>query len=245
MSDLFTTPTLRAQVFGQSDRGRVRKENEDSFLIDEARGLFAVADGLGGLPEGALASRLTVEGVHNHFESNSSGRPDYKQLFTEVNRSVHALGRELDADYGIGSTLTLVHLVGGEARIAHVGDCCVLLFRGESCAKLTTDHTMEEEIFRLYGPEPDFEVPEAYAHTLTRCIGQKETLEVDLLTERLQPGDRLLLCSDGITKVLSREELLTLNRLSTRPQGLLRRAIDLANAKGGPDNSTGIAVFLS
>lgn len=240
------TPTLSFQAFGKTDPGLMRERNEDAFLALPKHAFFAVADGLGGLPEGSLASSLAVECLKKWFDApGRNGKLDLKDLFNLVNTRVHDEGRLVSLDVGIGTTLTAMRLVRGELEIAHVGDSGLYLFRkGQPAVKVTTDHTMAEEMRARLRPGDNMYIPDYYTHTLTRCIGQAGDIETDLLTVPVKTGDRLLMYTDGVTKVFQEEELHQEAWASDTPEKLVNRIIKVGNERGGPDNITAIAIYL-
>ncbi len=237
---------MKISSFALTDVGKVRFVNEDAFLLDDDLHVYAVADGLGGLPEGALASSLAVRHLQETLRNQTSnGTHDYEQVFHFINQKVFEKGRKISDETGIGTTLTVVKLNDEEMTIGHVGDSSVFLFRADNCQQLTTDHTMEQEVIDRLGPGASIDTPAYYAHTLTRCIGQKDTIVTDILHHKLQAGDRILVCSDGISKTLSGDELLRELQAVATPEDFLRAVIQLVNNDhGGLDNSTGIAIFI-
>ncbi|HTB63922.1 MAG TPA: protein phosphatase 2C domain-containing protein [Opitutales bacterium] len=240
------TPTVSFKAFGQSDCGLMREHNEDAFLALPRHAFFAVADGLGGLPEGSLASTLAVECLQKWFEApGRNGKLDLRNLFNLANQRVHDEGRLVSEDVGIGTTLTAFRLLRGQIEVGHVGDSGLYLFRhGEPAKKLTTDHTMAEEMRARLRPGDNMYIPDYYTHTLTRCIGQAGDIEVDTFTAPVKAGDRLLLYTDGVTKVFHEEELNFEVLSSESPEKLVARLVKLGNDRGGPDNLTAIAIYL-
>ncbi len=232
-------------TFGNTDKGKVRSENEDMFLVHEERKVYAVADGLGGLPGGKEASNMTIAELEEAISGPRYPDPlDYERLFNFINRKVHAEGRKISEEIGIGSTLTALQLNGRGISIGHVGDCVVFLFRDRDYIKITTDHTMAAEMKARLEPGQEAYIPEYFSHTLTRCLGQQGGIEVDVYHQTLKEGDRLLICSDGITKTQSEEELLNEVWRSETPEDFIDRIIEVANERGGPDNSTGVAIYV-
>ena len=229
--------------YGQTDKGRVREENEDCYLIHNESGMFAVADGLGGLPRGSLASRIAINELEKQIPEIETGKVSLKNAIEAVNLKVHKEGREIGSDLGIGTTLTIAYLRGTRLYLAHVGDCSVFLLRNGDLKKLTIDHTMEEEIRSRLKPGEEARVPEYFAHTLTRCVGQQPSISIDFHDSEMKTGDRIFVLSDGITKVINQQDLHDLVARDTTPKMTIQRLIEEANNRGGPDNSTGIAVF--
>jgi protein phosphatase len=240
------SPTLSFQAFGKTDPGLMRERNEDAFLTLPKQAFFAVADGLGGLPQGGLASTLAVECLKKWFDApGRNGKLDMKDLFSLVNTRVHDEGRLVSLDVGIGTTLTAIRLVRNQVEIAHVGDSGLYLFRkGQPPRKVTTDHTMAEEMRARLRPGDNMYIPDYYTHTLTRCIGQAGEIEIDLLNLSVQAGDRLFLYTDGVTKVFQEEELQYEAWANDTPEKLVNRIIKVGNERGGPDNITAIAIYL-
>lgn len=238
-------PSFQIRCSGKTDRGIMRPENEDSYLVDEKRLVFAVADGLGGLPEGAAASRMATEGIGRNIKGSSNGEPaDLAEIFREINREVFARGREISVDLGIGTTLTAARLSADRLLVTHVGDSGLLRFREGALQQLTVDHTMAQDMRDRLRPGEQAYIPEYFSHTLTRCIGQMETIDVDAHDFEIRSGDRYLIYTDGVTKTHELDELATMVEGINDPAELLERIIDNANERGGPDNCTAVAIYI-
>jgi protein phosphatase len=240
------TPILSFRAYGQTDLGLMRERNEDAFLVLPKQGFFAVADGLGGLPEGGLASTLAVQCLQKWFEApGRNGKVDLRELFNLANARVYDEGRVISSEIGIGTTLTAFRLRRGQIDIAHVGDSGLYLLRkGEPPRKLTTDHTMAEEMRARLAPGDNMYIPDYYNHTLTRCIGQAGDVETDILSAVVKAGDRLLLYTDGVTKVFEEPEIEQAAWDCATPEKLVTHIINLGNERGGPDNITAVAIYL-
>ena len=240
------TPTLSFRAYGQTDLGLMRERNEDAFLALPKQGFFAVADGLGGLPEGALASSLAIQCLQKWFEAPSrNGKADLRSLFNLANARVYDEGRVVSSEIGIGTTLTAFRIHRGQMDIAHVGDSGLYLFRkGEPARKLTTDHTMAEEMRARLAPGDNMYIPDYYNHTLTRCIGQAGEVDTDILAAAVKAGDRLLLYTDGVTKVFEEKEIAETAWEHDTPEELVEHIIKVGNERGGPDNITAVAIYL-
>ncbi|MGF1451209.1 MAG: PP2C family protein-serine/threonine phosphatase [Opitutales bacterium] len=240
-------PNAAYRAYGQTDRGLVRANNDDSFYVSLAHGIFAVADGLGGLPEGALASRSAIEELETMVNQLPPGAPlDLGVLFAAANERVRSEGTRVGAELGIGTTLTVAQLLPGEVlRIGHVGDSGVVAFGDDEVAKLTDDHTMASELLSRLHPDEHAYIPEYFEHTLTRCLGQNEPLSADVFEYRLVRGERFMLYTDGVPKVVGFAELRELTMKASKPETLVEELIVIGNERGGPDNLTAVAVFLS
>ena len=238
---------MQLSSHGITDQGKVRNANEDALLIDEVHQVFAVADGLGGLPGGADTSQRIVEllkQTYSHVDAVEE-RADLGELMIGINRIVAKEGLDAHPFTGSGSTLTIAQIIGDQLLIGHVGDSAVYHLRSRDFQKITIDHTMEQELIDRMGEGARKMMPPEYPHTLTRCVGQNEAeLRVDQTRLTIATGDRLLLCTDGLNKVLSSEEIQQILQLDSTPASISQQLIDAANAKRGPDNITVIVVFI-
>ena len=237
---------MQISSHGITHQGKVRKANEDALLIDDKHQVFAVADGLGGLPGGAEASQRIVEllkRTYEHVDANEE-RADLGELILEINRILTREGNEAHPYTGSGSTLTITQLIDDQLLIGHVGDSAAYHLRGDDFNKLTIDHTMEQEFIERVGESGRTMMPPEYPHTLTRCVGQSEALRVDQSRCTIAPGDRLLLCTDGLNKVVEKQQIHATLKSGTSPQSICQGLVDHANAEGGPDNITVIVVFI-
>jgi len=237
---------MQISSHGITDQGKVRKANEDALLIDDAHQVFAVADGLGGLPGGADASQRIVQLLQRTYEHVNADeeRADLGELIIEINRVLTREGNEAHPFVGFGSTLTIAQLIGDQLLIGHVGDSAAYHLRGDDFNKLTIDHTMEQEFIERVGESGRPLMPPEYPHTLTRCVGQNEALRVDQSRCTIAPGDRLLLCTDGLNKVVAKQQIHATLKPGANPQAICQGLVDHANAEGGPDNITVIVVFI-
>lgn len=237
---------MQISSHGISDPGKVRKANEDSFLIDDAHQVFAVADGLGGLPGGAEASQRIVEllkQTYQHVDADEE-RADLGELITGINRILTKEGHKAHPFSGFGSTLTIVQLISDQLLIGHVGDTAAYHLRNDDFNKVTIDHTMEQEFIERAGESARQMMPPEYPHTLTRCVGQNDELRIDQSRLTIASGDRLLICSDGLNKVVAKQDIQTALAADASPQSICQGLVDHANAQGGPDNITVIVVFI-
>lgn len=235
---------MKLRSFAHSDIGRVRPENEDSFLCNDAQQLFAVADGIGGLPSGAQASQLVVATLDKLITNHPEGtKLDYAQVMIEVNEQVFRLGRTLSPQFGIGSTLSFAHVVGVKLHLGHVGDSSIFRLRARALEKLSIDHNIETELRARTARGEPLGLLMENRNALTRCIGQPPPLEPDYYTHTILPHDRYLLCSDGITHFVDLTEIGGILNGAAEPADAVHQLIDLANERGGMDNSTAVALF--
>lgn len=237
---------MQISSYGSTDRGRVRHANEDAFFVDDAHQLYAVADGIGGLPGGAESSRRIVELLEQTMQqvNSSEERVDLAQLIIGINEIVAKEGLDAHPFTGSGSTLTVAQLVGDQLLIGHVGDSAAYLLRGDDLEKLTVDHTMSQELIDRNGEAAHAIMPPEYPHTLTRCVGQGEELLVDQTRISVESGDSLILCTDGLNRVVTEEQIISVIHNSESPEAVCAQLTDLANENEGPDNITTIVVNI-
>ncbi len=233
--------TLTYSVFGTTDKGPVRETNEDCFLINKQHDLFAIADGLGGLPMGNLASETAITSLAS---ITYDSKFNFQDAFNKINDTVNALGETINTDFGIATTLTAVKLQDNILFGGHVGDTGVLLFKKHTWLKLTKDDTMAEQI-KSEAENKEIYIPSYYHHTLTQCIGKGNKLKIQTFEHPLESGDRILLYSDGVTLILSPEELHDLAFQSNTPEIFVNKIIQEGYTREGSDNITAIAIYAS
>ena len=225
-----------AEHYAGSDTGRQRRANEDSVLARSP--LFVVADGMGGAQAGEVASKIAVEAFQRGLPSGTEPELELAELAQEANSRIHELSHENAEQAGMGTTLTAVYVGESEIAIAHVGDSRAYCLRDGELLKLTDDHSLVDELIRQGRLTPEEAVEHPQRSVITRALGPEGTVEVDTRSFRARAGDVYLVCSDGLTTMLSEEEIAGL--LSSRPT--LREAgealIAAANAAGGRDNIT-------
>jgi protein phosphatase len=236
---------IKLRTAALSDIGHLRTHNEDRFMQNDALGVYGVADGVGGLPGGEEAAQLAVDEITKAVkELPPQGVPDLAAAVQIANRSVAQLGQRLSPGMGIGTTLTFGLVRDGKIHLAHIGDSRCYVWHAGEFEALTRDHSVESDarVRRAKGEVVYYH--QSNRNALTRCIGQPTPPEVDLLTRILAPGERYLFCSDGVTRLIRESELGELVGVDAEPEQVLRNIVDLANKRGGPDNSTAILIFV-
>lgn len=230
----------------QTDIGLARSENEDRHLCADDLRLYAVADGIGGLPGGAEAAQLAITSLLKEARAaRDAGRVlDLSSAFKYANGEVIAFGQHFAPDTGLGTTLTAAHLHDGALRVASVGDSRCYLFRDGRLRLLTTDDTVEHEVAVRRSRGENVHLEERYRNALTRCIGQPMPLDIRVSSFPLQAGDRVLICSDGITRMINDSVLARRLGQSAAPAVVLGTLIADALAQGGSDNATGIVIDI-
>jgi protein phosphatase len=236
---------------GLSDIGSVREENQDSIrlpapgLPPERGLLYVLADGMGGLAQGKLASTLAADAMFESFYS--AMRPIPRSLGQSVEL---ANTRVLGAAQGAGSTrmgttLTAVCILGEEMWVAHVGDSRVYLVRDGAASLLTNDHTAVGDLVRMKLLSPDKVRTHAQRSMLNRAVGLGLFVRPDLTKTRLREGDSVVICSDGLWSVVEDGELGEMATASSEPETLCAYLVDEAIARGSDDNVSVIAVRVS
>lgn len=237
---------MQLSSYGITTLGKVRLTNEDALFISEAHQVYAVADGLGGLPGGARASQRIVELLDQTMKrvDYSEERVDLNELIKGIHQIIAKEGLKAYPFTGMGSTLTIGQIVGDQFLIGHIGDSAAYLFRGDDLQRLTIDHTMAQELINRKGESALTDMPQEYSHTLTRCVGQGKTLQVDSTRITIEPDDRLLLCTDGLDKVISSEAIKEELALKRSPKEACHQLTQMANDNEGPDNITVIVIQI-
>ena len=228
----------------QTDIGLARSENEDRHLCADELRLYAVADGIGGLPGGAEAAQLAVTSLLKDARAaHAAGRPvDLSHAFKFANAEVIGLAHRFAPDTGLGTTLTAAHVHQGTLRVASVGDSRCYLFRDSRLKMLTIDDTVEQEVAVRRARGENVHLEERYRNALTRCIGQPMPLDIKVSQYPLQPGDRVLICSDGVTRMLPDSTIAKRLGQKVAPALVLGAIVADALAQGGSDNITGVVI---
>src|SRR5258708_6327556 len=251
-----SSPPLTITSFGATDVGRKRSSNEDAFLVDDALGLYVVADGMGGHAAGEVASQEAVETIYGMVKQGLRALPQIVGTLTnEHARSacrllegavqaatymVFALA-ELDRDKsGMGTTISALLSLGEYAVTAQVGDSRIYQVREGQVAQITEDHTLISWQLKqgLITPEEARRSP--HRNVITRAVGNRDYVEVDTGLIALMPGDRFLLCSDGLHGYLREDEISIVTFLGA--EEAVGRFIEMANERGGKDNITAVLV---
>ena len=222
---------------GRTDPGRVRRRNEDSFVLDPP--LFAVADGMGGAQAGEVASRLTAAAFREYHEADELAPDDRLQaIIQEANRRIYERARTDSDVSGMGTTVTAALLTSGRVTLGHVGDSRAYRIRNGELEQLTDDHSLVADLMRSGRLTPE----EAEAHpqrsVITRALGTDPQVDVDTLTVEAEPGDLFLLCSDGLTTMVADEDILGTIAAAPTLDDAAKELVRAANTGGGEDNVT-------
>jgi protein phosphatase len=222
-----------------SDVGRVRKANEDSYFVRSP--LFVVADGMGGAQAGEVASKIAAESFSTELDDSIAPEPRMKNVVREANDEIHHKSRSDPNLSGMGTTLTAVLLGDDEITIAHVGDSRAYRLRDGDLERLTRDHSLVGEMVRRGAITEEEAEVHPQRSILTRALGPEPEVEIDTLSHAVRDGDIYMLCSDGLTGMVSEAAIAEVlgSDVSMREAGeeLIRRA----NLAGGVDNITVVA----
>ncbi len=246
---------MQALGIGCTDVGRKRSQNEDRFVVEDDLGLYVVSDGMGGHAAGEVAASTAVETVvatvrtaRAQLESAEEELTDPLRLSALAKEAVEHACSEVyrvatsAAEYsGMGCTLTLLLVAGNQAALAHVGDTRLYLYRAGQTYQMTSDHTFTAELVRSGYLKPDEAKGHMYSNVLTRNIGSQPAVQVDTLNLELCPGDRFLLCSDGLSEYISSTQWLA-ECMSEALEEIPRNLVSFANRGGGHDNITALVV---
>jgi PPM family protein phosphatase len=224
-----------------SDRGRIREGNEDSFVASGS--LAAVADGMGGAQAGEVASATAADELRG-LQDGGPWRTDrlagdaLKQAVLEANRRIREMAAGDKSLEGMGTTVTALLEDGDVVHLAHVGDSRAYLLRGGELSQLTEDHTLVQELVKQGKLRPEEAKRHPQGSIITRALGADADVQVDTATFKIVPGDRLLLCTDGLTAVVDPATIRNVLLRTRDPQQASERLVAMANEQGGPDNVT-------
>jgi len=238
---------------GLTDRGRVRLRNEDAWVVRPELGLCLVSDGMGGQNAGGLASRMVVEELPHILERQLAGLSSLhseeavahvSQCFVELNAEVVRQSAGQPGRHGMGATVLLLLLRGNEALLAHLGDSRAYRLQSGKLECLTEDHSLAQLLVAM----GDLSPVEAQHHPsrsqLMRFAGMPGDAQPAVRKLKLEAGDRLLLCTDGLTNMVREETLLLLLGAEAGPDEICRKLVDAANAAGGRDNITAVVIEI-
>jgi len=222
--------------------GHVRKINEDSFLDASEYGLWVVADGMGGHSRGDRASQEIIAQLQS-FKPTESSRADIEQLVQRLERANAFCRQQIDGQV-MGSTVALLYIHKQTAHAIWAGDSRIYRLRAGGLQQLTDDHSLVGELARLGELTEDEAENHPSANVITRAVGVSDDLDLQVRQVELQPGDRYLLCSDGLFKDVQRSEVQQNMALPSLEKSL-EKMMKLALRRGGTDNVTAIVVQLS
>ncbi|HEV8178462.1 MAG TPA: Stp1/IreP family PP2C-type Ser/Thr phosphatase [Gemmatimonadales bacterium] len=257
---------VRVSVFGKTDLGRTRDHNEDTFLVADlstgnaslqpevrhheigARGsLFMVADGMGGAAAGELASAMAADLIYRHlataWATDTDSSPDrfahrLREAVELANRQLYTYAREHPDVRGMGTTVTAAGMFGNDLYLTQIGDSRAYLVRGTEAVQLTKDQSLMQRLVDAGELTADEAEQSERRNIILQALGPDPRVKVDLTHQPIRRGDILILCSDGLSGVVRKEEFARMANEHRDLPALCSALIDLANERGGPDNIT-------
>jgi protein phosphatase len=243
--------------FGATDPGKKRSGNEDAYLVDDRLGLYAVADGVGGSEAGEVASRIAVDTIAGAMpdllgdkdrtppaEIRAGDVPElaaFRHAVLLANRNIIVEAGKNPSHAGMGTTLTALLVTRKRAFLAHIGDSRAYRLRNGTLAQLTNDHSIVAEQVRSGILTAAQARTSPNRHVITRALGINREAAPDLMEQPVKPGDTFLLCSDGLTEMVSDREIGRVLS-GAAPRDAARKLIEAANEQGGVDNITAVVV---
>jgi PPM family protein phosphatase len=226
-----------------TDPGRTRRHNEDAFVIEPP--LFAIADGMGGAQAGEVASRLATAAL-KEAGANGGGEQRIADLIQEANRRVYDRSSSDPNTSGMGTTITVALVEDDRVSFGHVGDSRAYLIRQAQMEQLTEDHSLVNELLKTGKLSREEAETHPQRSVITRALGTDPDVDVDTFSVRAEDGDLFLLCSDGLTDMVSEESILdVVERNRSDIDGALRALVKAANHGGGQDNITVVAFEIA
>src|SRR5215472_3908887 len=248
---------LGIEVVGRSDVGRVRVSNEDSYGFDLRHGVFVVCDGMGGHAAGEVASKIAVETVLSYFRDHEplaanaalANAPIGAQMLSDAvskaNENILQYAQGHASASGMGTTLVAARFDDGKFTIAHVGDSRIYLLREDTLLQLTEDHSLVMEQVRRGIMTVEEARQSTAQHIITRALGTEDDSPPDLAEFPAEPGDTLLLTTDGVLRHLEDTQIHEILRDAPSLQDACDRLIDLSLDAGGEDNATCILIRVT
>ena len=264
-----TRGPVRVSVFGKTDLGRTRDHNEDTFLVADlstgnaslqpevrcheigARGsLFMVADGMGGAAAGELASAMASDLIYKHmataWATDVDASPErfafrMREAVEFANQQIHSYAYEHPDVRGMGTTVTAAGVHGGDLYLAQIGDSRAYLVRNGTAIQVTKDQSLMQRLVDAGELTEEEAEQSERRNIILQALGPDPRVKVDLTRQALRRGDTLIICSDGLSGLVRREEFSALTRKHAELSDLCSALIDLANERGGPDNITVVA----
>ena len=221
---------------GRTDVGRQRSANEDSLVLKPP--FFAVADGMGGAKAGEVASAMATEAFGGDLDSAEAPEVQLARMMREANRRIYDLAVSDEAHRGMGTTLTAAKVIGDDISLGHVGDSRAYRLRAGELEQLTRDHSLVAELERTGQITAEAAEHHPQRSIITRALGPEPEVEVDTYTVTAKDGDVYLLCSDGLTGMVSDDELGSILRSAKQLDDAAETLIRAANQNGGRDNIT-------
>src|SRR4051794_17491318 len=227
----------------RTDTGRQRHANEDSYFARAP--VFAVADGMGGAQAGGVPPRTAAGPSEKHPPADEPAEGQLEEIAQAANREIHQLAQEDSSRAGMGTTLTAAMVRGDEVAFGHVGDSRAYVLRDGQLKRLTKDHSLVEELRRQGRLTEEQAEEHPQRSIITRALGPEPNVNVDTMTFPARDGDVFLLCSDGLTTMVSDDEIRQILVKSRTLRNAVNKLVEAANRGGGRDNITAVAFRLA
>jgi protein phosphatase len=239
-----------ARAAGMSDVGRCRQANQDQFLVDVDLGVYAIADGMGGHAAGEVASNLAITALAEFLRAQPLAGLDTAEAGERLRAAINDGNRRICESMtsrpdwrGMGTTVVVLMTIGRRAVLGHVGDSRAYRLRGSELELLTSDHSWVNEQVRLGLLTHEQAQRHPMRNIVTRALGNQPRVDVDVADEAVRAGDVFILCSDGLSGMLSDGEIRSIALANPGPPGATCRAlVERANQNGGEDNITVVVV---
>lgn len=231
---------MKLRVHAFTEIGKVRRNNEDSFFVDQDLGVFAVADGVGGIPGGDLASQTAMSTLKEIVHDSTIAR-DPAEWVDAMHHKVHQTGRTRGFQQTIATTMTMVEMRPEGGTLAHLGDSGAFRIREGRIEKLSEDHNVETETLAKGLPVDRLG---HYRFAITRYLGMDGPVEPQTKRFDVRPQDRILLATDGMTDLVDPQDMLRESSATDDPETLLEALRVICYEKGAHDNITAVAVFV-
>jgi PPM family protein phosphatase len=232
---------MKSQFAGLSDKGMVRSANQDAYHIDPDGRFFIVADGMGGHAGGEEASRIAIETTHTYLTQNWETEPDTKNLLVQAliaaNDAIVADQENNAQRSDMGTTIVAILFRDDLVWSAHVGDSRLYRLRGDKLDAITEDDTWVARAMKLGQLNAEEAKIHPLRHVLSHCLGRRDLRQINIQTQDVAPGDRVLLCSDGLTEEVPHDEIASHLHAGTIEEAA-QSLIDAAKQHGGSDNIT-------
>ena len=253
---------MKITAAGLSDIGRKRKSNEDYMTMDDSMGLYIVADGMGGHLAGEVASRVAVEIIYKNVKKWINNKIPLTEIFDTpdmslskrgnylssgiklANRVIYELSQEYTEYKGMGTTIVILAIMTSTVIAANVGDSRIYLIRGNSIEPLFKEHSIVAKQLEMDLISEEEAKVSPLRHILTRNLGSSCTVNADVFEIEHVDNDRFLLCTDGLTDLVSDNEILNIIKNGNDPERICQQLISEANKKGGNDNITVSLILL-
>ncbi len=237
----------------ESDKGKIRDNNEDCCLAMPKEQIYMVADGVGGNRSGEVASKMAVNRLKEIFAQGTLGslasgdkiREYLQKSINQVNTDILTLGEENKKNKGMATTLVICYVRGATAYIVNVGDSRAYLLRNRKLVQLTEDHTYHNAVIKGIIEEEKSGFQKNMDHAIFRALGAENSVEGDIYETKVRPGDVILLCTDGLYGEMSCEEIETMMNRETTMSMMAKQLVATANLAGGHDNITAVCLKIT